>query len=257
MRAARRRAAPAAASGVGDTLRVRATGMRLTVPHYHQFGKHRRLIGEHLVDPASWDRLRLETETIFAFDPDPDDWDRRISTDTYQRRRAKALVGWLDRLEVSEISSYGVGPAPIECWIHRLRPKWRLRLTDFAPRTVARLRAHFPEAEIHHHDLREHPPLPADVHLMSCVDTEFSDQQWRRIYRRFAGATLLVYPCATLGVSTIVNELRQWLALKPPTPCGFWRTSERIEELLAPTHRPERLSEGGALGVAWLCRPNE
>ena len=229
--------------------------MRLTVPHYHQFGKHRRLIGDGLVDPEAWDRLRMETETMFAFDSHREDWDKRILSDAYQRRRAHAVVEWLDDLEVGAVTSYGVGPAPIERWLHRLRPHWTLRLTDFAPRTVARLRAHFPEAETHHHDLRKHRPLPGDVHLLSCVDTEFSDDEWRLIYRHFDEATLIVYPCATLGVSTIVNEMRQWLSLTPPTPCGYWRTADRIEELLDPTHDLEPLSDGGPLGCAWLCRP--
>ena len=230
--------------------------MRLTVPHYHHFRDHRDLVGEHLVDPGSWDRLRMEAETIFAFDADPEDWERRIRSDDYQRRRAEALVGWLDPLEVSEISSYGVGPAPIERWLHWLRPQWALRLTDFAPRTVERLRSHFSAAEIHHHDLLAHPPLDGDVHLLLCVDTEFSDEQWRQIYRRFDGVTLLVYPCATLSLSTVIDELRQWVATSPPTPCGYWRTGGRIEELVAPTHSAERLSGGGVAGRAWLCRPH-
>lgn len=229
--------------------------MRLTVPHYHQFGDNRRLIGEHLVDPDAWDRLRLETESIFAFDAEREEWDSRIAADAYQRRRAHAIVEWIDGLEVRHVASYGVGPAPIERWVHKLRPHWHLRLTDFAPRTVERLQQHFPEAEVVRHDLLEEEPLEGDVHVLSCVDTEFGDDEWRGIYERFGDETLLVYPCATLDLSTLVNELRQWLALSRPTPCGYWRTAGRIEELIEPTHRHQRLSSGGTLGYAWLCTP--
>jgi hypothetical protein len=229
--------------------------VRLTVPHYHQFGSYRGLVGDDLLNPSSWDRLRMETETMFGFDADVWDWEQRISADAYQRRRAHALVAWLDALGVEEVTSYGVGSAPVERWIHRLRPGWRLRLTDYAPRTVARLRQHFPEAETHHHDLREHPPLAGDVHLLCCVDTEFSDEEWLMIYDRFADAVVVIYPCATLGLSTVVNELRQRTAGNKPTRCGYWRTRSKIEELVGHTHQPRRLSSGGRLGTAWICRP--
>jgi hypothetical protein len=233
--------------------------MRLTVPHFHHFGSHRELVGDDLVNPGSWDRLRLEAETIFSFDATRDAWDQRIATDAFQRRRAAALVSWLEALGVRRLASYGVGPAPIERWINRLRPHWELHVTDYAPRTVERLRSHFPEARTHLHDLRRQQPLPADAHLLCCLDTEFSDEEWLEIYERFSGERLIVYPCATLGPSTIVNELRQWVATTRPTRCGFVRTRGQIEAFLGRTHNVHRLSRGGRLGAAWLAtaRPEQ
>jgi hypothetical protein len=164
------------------------------------------------------------------------------------------VVAWLERRGVTTIASYGVGPAPVERWINRLRPEWALKLTDYAPRTVERLSTHFPEAQSLEHDFVNDPPLEADIHLFCCVDTELTDDEWRAVLKNFAGVPLLIYPCATFGLLTIVGELRQRGPGKKPTRCGYWRTKGRFEELISHTHVPERL-EAGKARTGWFCEP--
>ena len=228
--------------------------MRLTVPHYHDFGADRKLVGDDLLNPEAWDNLRIESSTMFVFHPDREEWDREITQNAYQEKRARQVVEWLDPRGIETIASYGVGPAPVERWINRLRPDWRFTLTDYAPRTVERLRSHFPEAESRQHDFINDDPLEAGLHFFCCIDTELTDEQWQLVLRNFRGRTLLIYPCATFGLLTIVGELRQRGPGKNPTRCGYWRTKGRFEELIDPTHEPQRLTSRKA-GTAWLCTP--
>ncbi len=105
------------------------------------------------------------------------------------------------------------------------------------------------------HDFIHDPPLEADVHMFCCIDTELTDNQWRDVLKNFASRKVLIYPCATFGLMTIIGELRQRGPGKNPTRCGYWRTKGRFEELAEHTHEPRRLSAGRA-GTGWLCEPN-
>jgi hypothetical protein len=228
--------------------------MRLTVPHFHDFGEDRPLVGDDLLNPDAWDRLRTKSDGIFALPGDREEWDRRVAADTYQERRARAVVAWLDRLEVEHLASYGVGAAPVERWIQRLRPNLRLSVTDFGGLTVERLRQHFEGVAVHHHDFLRDEPLEADLHLFCCVDTDLSDDQWRLVFRNFSGARMLFYPCITFGVRAMIGELRHRRPGRNAIHCGYWRTKGRFDELVSTTHDPERLRDRRA-GTAWLCHP--
>ncbi|MGI8460472.1 MAG: hypothetical protein ACR2OC_02380 [Solirubrobacterales bacterium] len=230
--------------------------MKLTVPHYYDFGEDRPLVGDDLLNPDAWDNLRTESNTIFVFHPDREEWDREIAGNAYQERRARQLIEWVEPGGVTRIASYGVGPAPVERWVHNLKPNWQLQLTDYGPRTVERLKTHFPEAETRRHNFVLDLPLKAELHLFCCVDTELTDEEWKLVLRNFSACRMLIYPCATFGLLTIVGELRQRGPGKKPTRCGFWRTKSRFDELISATHDLRRL-ESRRAGTAWLCEPKE
>jgi hypothetical protein len=81
------------------------------------------------------------------------------------------------------LASYGVGVAALEALLERERLE--MSLTDYAPRTVERLRALFPEARIELQDLLVDGPLDGvDAHLFHRIDTELSNAQWRDVYLR-------------------------------------------------------------------------
>ena len=188
--------------------------MRLTVPHYHDFGDARPLVGDDLLNPEAWDNLRIESDDDLRLPPRPRGVGSgdRLAT-RYQERRARTVVEWLEPRARSTIASYGVGPAPVERWINRLRPEWTLKLTDYAPRTVERLRTHFPEAESCTHDFVHDPPLEADVHLFCCIDTELTRRGMAgRACGNFAGQPVLIYPCATFGLR---DDHRRAAAARP------------------------------------------
>ena len=228
--------------------------MRLTVSHYYDFGADRSLLGAELLGPEDWDALRIEGEGIFRFPEDHDDWERMVTENDWQCRRAQTVISWLEPLGVRSVASYGVGPALVERWIQRLRPQWCLALTDIAPRTVDRLEAHFPGVEVRRHDFCREEPVDADVHLFNCVDTELPDQMWRDVFRRFGSRSVLFFPCITFGWRVIARELWCRRPGRDPMRAGWWRTKGRIDELAQPTHQVRRLRAGRA-GTAWLLEP--
>jgi hypothetical protein len=118
-------------------------------------------------------------------------------------------------------------------------------LADYAPATVDRLRTLFPRVEVHGHDLRRDPPLPADAHLFHRVDTELSDAQWRETLERFARETVLVVATEIASARRLAHELLQRLRNRRLTRAGWLRTRDAFDALWRDTHdaRPLRLHD--------------
>jgi hypothetical protein len=221
--------------------------MRITVPHYFDFGADRTLVGDDLLRPEAWDALRTRSEGPFALPATREDWERVANGRPDIRERAEAIHALLERRGVRRLASYGVGGAPLECWLQRLRPERRLVVTEYAPETVERLRGVFPEADVRRHDLFEDDPVDADLHLFHRIDTEFSNRQWRSIFKRFAGVPVL------LVASEIATRERILAVLKAlpghrrrkATRAGVIRNREAFESLWSGTHTgtPMRLGD--------------
>src|SRR2546430_564364 len=88
------------------------------------------------------------------------------------------------------------GAAFVELNLARVKPDLDLVCTEFAPRTLARLRHLFPEAEVRRHDLLVDPPVAADLHLFHRVDAELSKRQWRSMLPLYREPILLVTPAS-------------------------------------------------------------
>jgi hypothetical protein len=228
--------------------------VRLTVPHYYDFGPDRDLLGEDLFGPEDWDALRVDGEGIFRFPADPGEFARLVEESDWQERRARALAGWIDESGARTVASYGVGPGIVERWLETLVPDVRLTLSEIGPRTVERLRHHFPDTEVHRHDFCREPPLDADLHMFNGVDTELSDDAWRDVLRRFARCRVLFLPNITLRAKVIVGEIRCRRPGRRPLRAGWWRTKDRFDELFAPTHEARRLDSREA-GTGWMLEP--
>jgi hypothetical protein len=228
--------------------------VRLTLPHYYDFGPDRGLLGEDLLGPDDWDSLRVEGRGIFRFPADPDEYARLVSESEWQERRARALAEWIGDTGASSLASYGVGPGIVETWLTRLQPGLRLVLSDIAPRTVERLRGHFPDTEVRLHDFCRGRPLDAELHLFNGVDTELHDRMWRDVFRRFSGKRVLFFPGIALGPKVIAGELWCRRPGKRPMRAGWWRTKDRFEELMRPTHDVHRL-RAPRVAPGWLLEP--
>jgi hypothetical protein len=228
--------------------------MRLTVPHYYDFGPDRDLLGGDLLGPDDWDSLRVDGEGIFRFPEHPDEYARLVEESAWQERRARAIAGWIAESGARTVASYGVGPGIVETWLGRLVPEVHLILSDIAPRTVERLRVHFADADVRLHDFCREDPFDADLHLFNGVDTELHDKAWRDVLRRFREERVLFFPGITLGLRVIAGELWCRRPGRRPMRAGWWRTKDRFDELTEPTHHVRRLRAGRA-GVAWLLEP--
>jgi len=228
--------------------------MRLTLPHYYDFGPDRDLLGGDLLGPEDWDSLRIEGQGTFQFPLDPGSYRELVERSGWQARRARALARWIGESGARTVASYGVGPGIVEAWLRKLSPDVSLVLADYAPRTVEGLRVHFPDLEVHLHDFCREQPLDAELHLFNGVDTELHDQAWRDVLRRFADRRVLFFPNITLGARVLAGELWCRRPGRRPMRAGWWRTKGRFDELTSPTHEISRLTAGRA-GVAWMLEP--
>jgi hypothetical protein len=229
--------------------------MRITVPHYFDFGADRGLVGENLVRPEAWDALRTQTDGPFGMPADREDWERVADERPDIRDRAQAIDDLLDRRAVRRLASYGVGGASLECWLNRLAPERELVLTEYAPATIERLRSVFPEAEVRAHDLFADPPLDADLHLFHRIDTEFTNRQWRDIFHAFRRVPVLVVATEVADSARIAAVLRalprQWRG--QATRAGVIRNAAAFEGLWRHTHTGRRMRMNDL--EAWELEP--
>ena len=228
--------------------------MRLTLPHYYDFGPDRELLGEDLLGPDDWDSLRVEGRGSFRFPADPGEYAQLVAESGWQERRARAVAGWIADAGATSVATYGVGPGIVETWLRRLLPDVRLVLSDIAPLTVERLKIHFADLEVHRHDFCREQPLDADLHLFNGVDTELHDSLWRDVFRRFSDRRVVFFPNIPLGPKVIAGELWTRRPGRRPMRAGWWRTKDRFEQLMEPTHDIRRLRAKG-VAPAWLLEP--
>lgn len=221
--------------------------MKVTLPHYYDFGPERDRIGAELVRPAAWDAAR-DTEGPFGLPRTREEWER-AATDDEQRARAADVVAIARRLGARTVCSYGVGAALLE--LGMARAGLEVTCADYAPRTVARLRELFTESRVVEHDLARDEPLPADLHLMHRIDTELSTPAWRSVFPRFHQPILLV-PTLLLDLERGLKELVLRIVRPRATRAGWVRTEDALRALWQPTHDDERVEVGGA--PAFLLR---
>lgn len=215
--------------------------MKVTLPHYYDFGPERVRIGADLVHPAAWDAAR-ETDGPFGLPGTREEWER-AAADEPLRARALDIAALARRLGADRVCSYGVGSALLE--LNIAHAGLRVTCADYAPRTVARLRELFPEAELVEHDLVRDDPLPGDLHLMHRIDTELSTRAWRSVFPRFH-EPILVVPGLLLDLERGLKELALRVVRPRATRAGWVRTEDALRALWRPTHEDERVTVGGA-----------
>ena len=219
--------------------------IRLTLPHRYDFGADTPLVGDDLLRPESWDSLRTRTSGPFSIASDRDELEACADARPEIGERMRVVDAWLREREARTVISYGAGGGLPEIWLLRIDPERRIVLTDYAPGTVTRLRELLPEAEVHRHDLLRDPPLEGDVHMFHRIDTELDNDQWRGVYRRFAGQTIFVVATGILPTDEIPKQVLSAIRNRHATHAGWTRTRAAFESLWRKTHRatPMKLAD--------------
>ena len=225
--------------------------MRLTIPHYYDFGAQRERVGRDLADSAAWDTLR-DGEGPFGLPSTRAAWEA-IASDPATVARAEDVVRVARGCEARRLCSYGVGTGALELQVARHAPELELTCTDYAPRAVTRLRELFPEATVVRHDLLADEPVEADLHLLHRVDTEFSDPDLRRILLRFQEPVLLV-PSAFLGGRLLLRELLVRFGRRRATRAGWLRSEDAFRALWRGAREATEVRIGETRGYL-LARP--
>lgn len=211
--------------------------VRLTLPHRYDFGADADVVGEELLRPEAWDRLRLRTKGPFSIASDRDELEGQADRRPEIETRMRAVDTVLRDRGSRRVASYGVGGALAELWLLRIDPLRRLLVTDYAPKTVERVRVLLPEAEVSRHDLLLDAPLDADVHLFNRIDTELDNRRWRQVYERFRRETIVVVAGEVLPPREIPRQLMAAIRNRHVTAAGWTRTIPAFESLWRRTHR--------------------
>ncbi len=229
--------------------------LRVTIRHYYDFGADRAIVGDDLVRPEAWDRLRTKTSGVFSIPPTREEFVRTAEERADIAGRARAIDAWLEGQGAEVVASYGVGGASLEWWLHKLRPRRKLIVTDYGEATVHRLAGTFPEVDVRYHDLSRDQPLAADVHLFHRIDTEFSNGEWQEVFTRFARVPILFVAADLLDLRRLLGELqmRRRMKQRHATKAGFIRSRAAFEALWRHTHTSEPLPMHDL--NAWALRP--
>jgi hypothetical protein len=229
----------------------RLSAIRLTIPHYYDFGD--RAPGRDLRKAEAWDDLRLSGSGDFALPRTRSGWEALAELHPEIEARARALDPVLDDLGVGELASYGVGGGLLELWLARIQPGREIVATDYAPRTVALLSELFREGEVRVHDLLEDRPLEADVHLFHRIDTEFDRRSWETIFDRFRERSVILVAGGLIGTKGVLRALGAMPSARRRTRAGYLRTEGALTALWRQTHLGTRMRLHDLDG--WLLKP--
>jgi hypothetical protein len=227
--------------------------LRVTIRHYYDFGADRAIVGDDLVRPEAWDRLRTKTSGVFSIPSTREEFVRTAEERADIAGRARVIDAWLEGQGAEVVASYGVGGASLEWWLHKLRPRRKLIVTDYGEATVHRLAGTFPEVDVRYHDLSRDQPLAADVHLFHRIDTEFSNAEWEEVFTRFARAPILLVATEVLDLRRLLVELHLRMKQRHATRAGFIRSRAAFEALWRHTHSSEPVPMYDLNG--WALRP--
>jgi hypothetical protein len=227
--------------------------MRITMRHYFDFGSERALVGDDLARPEAWDALRVRSGGPFAMPESRGELDRVADEHLELAERARIIDAQLEQFGVETLASYGAGAGLLEIWLERLHPERKQLLTDYAPQTVERLRALFPEADVSIHDLLGDAPLEADAHLFHRVDTELTDDEWRDLLARFEHERVVVVATEVATLPRLAAEVLGRVRRRGLSRAGWLRTRDAFEALWEPTHSAEAVDFHDLRG--WVLEP--
>jgi hypothetical protein len=180
--------------------------------------------------------VRFKTSGPFSIASDRAALERQADAHPAIGERMRAIDARLRERGVRKLVSYGVGGAVPELWLLRLDPGRRLVVTEYAPGTLERLQKLLPEAEVQRHDLLRDPPLGGDLHLFHRVDTELDNGQWRGVYERFSGRTVVLVASEVISAREIPRKLLKLFLNRHMTRTGWIRTRGVFESLWQHTH---------------------
>jgi hypothetical protein len=240
--------------------------LRLTLGHH--FAPEWQLppgVGDRLDSPGAWDALRSAPNApVFTVPESREHWLAVCASNDSLASKAELVARFADSLQVSAITSYGVGNACLEYHIHKARPELQLELSDYAPLTVARLRAVFREADsIDVIDLLADDlgPSRESLVLLHRIDTEFTSSQWHGIFERLYDAGvqhILFAPAQLLTVKSAVKEILRRavyrLVHRPLIAAGWIRTRSVFMAAWKPHYRLVEEGSDGATTYFLLAR---
>ena len=232
--------------------------MRITLKHYYYFGPVREKVG-HTLDSDSWDSLRVLTDDPHFSIPDSRDSFGLTAEKVYNQDIVQQIVLLIKARKYKRVISFGVGRAFLEYNIKRVLPEVHLSCLDYSPKAIERLKQVFPECdEIGCFDMRTDIYIkysePDTLFLFYRISTEFSNDEWERIFGRLYDdniLSVLFVPTEVANTWDIIKNLLRrtlyQLQNKDVTFAGYIRNRESLEQLYSPKYKVKLESELGNL----------
>lgn len=218
--------------------------MKITAKHYYFFGEKSAEVGGNLISPKSWDILRMHEnlENPFSLPESRDAWIKKSRNNTQSVKGAESISNLLKQKNYKRIESFGVGAAFMEYNLKIKHPDIFLSCYDFAPKTVARLKNLFVEAEkIEVFDILNDNFInkgEGTLYLLYRVDNEFDNKQWRAIFKKISLAgikNILFVPCDVSTIKSLIKSrlgyLSQIISGRRLSFAGYLRTKDQFKEL--------------------------
>ncbi len=212
----------------------------LTIKHYFRTALSSK-INKNLLSAHSWDCLRGDESNSFAIPRDRMLWEKKALEHPLLTVNAKHLAMLIMRAGYTEVYSFGVGAAGLELLLKREIPSLQIHCFDYAKVSVDILKSLFVEAkEIAQFDILKddfYPVKENALYLLYRVDTEFSDDEWRGIFRKLFHAqvsNVIFFPERMLTVKDIARESLKKLLFyfrNDFSFAGYYRTEKRFREL--------------------------
>jgi len=211
--------------------------MRKTISHTAYIEN----MSNDLTTSLSWDTLRLDTiDTPYSIPEKRDDWIKKCLSNGKYIAQAKEIIKITEELGYKRIFSVGVGGAWLEYNIKQLKHDLHITCTDYAIKTIKRLRSVFIDCDkIEVFDIiKDNFPQKKEFILLNRIDTEFDDKNLKKIYSNMANngienilviathiLTIRYYFMSQLRI--IINKFRR----RKMIFAGYSRTKSRFIEL--------------------------
>ncbi|KND50760.1 MAG: hypothetical protein ABA06_04720 [Parcubacteria bacterium C7867-001] len=250
----------------------------LTISHYHKFAsgfRKEKLKDGKLDSPESWDALR-EQEPSFSIAETREEWlkaaelsVKKDGQDANLGARAADIVPLLKRHAITTIFSVGAGGGGLEYQLKKRIPELRIVASEYAPKSVELLRKVFLEAEeVRSFDLlsgdwtpvTERIDAATTLVLIYRLDAQFTDRQWRDLFKTLATAgvsRVLYIPTGFLTLRSLFFRLSRriaWLFSGAEMVfAGYLRTKTTFHSFWKGSYQSEEGVFGGSGGF-WLTR---
>ncbi len=203
-----------------------------TMYHYFPFESKGKLKGEQLASAESWDVLRSEDEH-FSISINREEWlraslgqVRKDGQDGGFIERAKEIADFLERNNIKELYSVGVGGAGLEYQIKKHLPNLFLSCTEYSTVSVDRLKKVFTEANaIEFFDIKNgewkkllgSESSKSKMVLMYRIDIDFSNESMREIFESMYGSgveNVLIILCGVVTFRGAINRIKNRMIWK-------------------------------------------
>src|SRR4051794_41409381 len=93
--------------------------MRLTIPHYYDFGADRVHVGDDLVRAEAWDALRLNTDGAFSVPATRAAWEEAAAGRPEIEARAERIVAVARERGARRLAPHRPGAGRLPPWVRR------------------------------------------------------------------------------------------------------------------------------------------